>query len=67
MERTAREFYAIGALPKVIGAIDCTHIPIKSPGIYLLQTFCQSQLYMSFYIKFYFQEAKMLKITETEN
>lgn len=32
MERTATDFYALSAFPKVIGAIDCTHVPIKSPG-----------------------------------
>ncbi|KAL0829807.1 hypothetical protein ABMA28_003290 [Loxostege sticticalis] len=32
IERTATEFYELSAFPKVIGAIDCTHIPIKSPG-----------------------------------
>lgn len=34
IERTATEFYELSAFPKVIGAIDCTHIPIKSPGIF---------------------------------
>ncbi|XP_048481408.1 putative nuclease HARBI1 [Plutella xylostella] len=32
MEKTATRFYEISAFPKVVGAIDCTHIPIKSPG-----------------------------------
>nr|XP_049706930.1 putative nuclease HARBI1 [Helicoverpa armigera] len=32
METEAKKFYEICAFPKVIGTIDCTHIPIKSPG-----------------------------------
>ena len=27
-----RQFYAMHGFPKVIGAIDCTHIPISNPG-----------------------------------
>lgn len=38
MERTATEFYGLSAFPKVIGAIDCTHVPIKSPGKYLTRS-----------------------------
>ncbi|XP_018392760.1 PREDICTED: putative nuclease HARBI1 [Cyphomyrmex costatus] len=30
--RTQRNFFNIAAFPKVIGAIDCTHIRIQSPG-----------------------------------
>ncbi|XP_051164287.1 putative nuclease HARBI1 [Leptopilina boulardi] len=30
--RTQAGFYRIASFPKVIGAIDCTHIKIKSPG-----------------------------------
>lgn len=29
---TKQQFYLINQFPGVIGAIDCTHIPIKSPG-----------------------------------
>lgn len=29
---TASEFYTIAKFPKVIGAVDCTHIKIQSPG-----------------------------------
>lgn len=32
METEAKKFYEISAFPKVIGTIDCTHIPINSPG-----------------------------------
>ncbi|XP_013136962.1 PREDICTED: putative nuclease HARBI1 [Papilio polytes] len=32
MEYEARKFYEICAFPKTIGAIDCTHIAIESPG-----------------------------------
>ncbi|XP_045453155.1 putative nuclease HARBI1 [Melitaea cinxia] len=32
IEKVATNFYELSAFPKVIGAIDCTHIPIKSPG-----------------------------------
>jgi hypothetical protein len=30
--QTMREFYAIAQFPGVLGTIDCTHIPIMSPG-----------------------------------
>lgn len=30
----AHEFYGIAGMPRIIGAVDCTHIKIKSPGRY---------------------------------
>lgn len=32
-EETCQEFYNIAKFPRVIGAIDCTHVKIQSPGI----------------------------------
>lgn len=33
--RHAKEgFYSIARFPRVIGAIDCTHVKIQSPGMY---------------------------------
>lgn len=32
MHQTFNEFYQIAKFPKVIGAIDCTHVRIQSPG-----------------------------------
>ncbi|CAI6360995.1 unnamed protein product [Macrosiphum euphorbiae] len=32
LQDTKEQFYLIGEFPGVIGAIDCTHVPIKSPG-----------------------------------
>ena len=32
MEQTCSDFYAICRFPKCIGALDCTHVKIKSPG-----------------------------------
>jgi len=29
---TVHDFYAIAAFPGVLGAVDCTHVPIQSPG-----------------------------------
>lgn len=36
------DFYKIARFPKVIGAIDCSHIPIQSPGKY--RTFLTTSL-----------------------
>ena len=30
--RTMQQFYAASGMPGVLGAIDCTHVPIQSPG-----------------------------------
>ena len=30
--QTMKEFYAIALFPGVLGTIDCTHVPISSPG-----------------------------------
>jgi hypothetical protein len=30
--QTMREFYAIAQFPGVLGSIDCTHVPMQSPG-----------------------------------
>ncbi|KAK3920195.1 Putative nuclease [Frankliniella fusca] len=32
LKRTQLEFHKIARFPKVIGAVDCTHVKIKSPG-----------------------------------
>eukprot|EP00102_Acyrthosiphon_pisum_P019459 XP_016656669.1 PREDICTED: putative nuclease HARBI1 [Acyrthosiphon pisum] len=32
LQDTKEQFYLIGEFPGVIGAVDCTHVPIKSPG-----------------------------------
>ncbi|KAJ8889485.1 hypothetical protein PR048_008984 [Dryococelus australis] len=31
-EKVIRDFYQIAGYPKVLGALDCTHVPVKSPG-----------------------------------
>ncbi|XP_047740639.1 putative nuclease HARBI1 [Hyalella azteca] len=31
LQQTMRDFHAIAGFPRVIGAIDCSHIPIKAP------------------------------------
>lgn len=36
MRRTQAGFYRIARFPKVIGAIDCTHVKIKSPGTFII-------------------------------
>lgn len=35
--QAAMDFYRISSFPRVLGAIDCTHIRMKSPGIYVMQ------------------------------
>lgn len=32
INQTQQGFYRIASFPRVVGAIDCTHVPIKSPG-----------------------------------
>ena len=40
IENAKIKFYAKASLPKCIGAIDCTHIKILSPGSYFEYFFC---------------------------
>nr|XP_026488745.1 putative nuclease HARBI1 [Vanessa tameamea] len=35
----ANDFYSIAGFPRILGAIDCTHIKINSPGGYQAETF----------------------------
>lgn len=39
LREVQQQFYDIARFPRLIGAIDCTHVPIKSPGIYIV-IFC---------------------------
>lgn len=55
--RTQRNFYNIAAFPKVIGAIDCTHIKIQSPGMLLCSIcfikvlfFCLKHVYVCVFV-----------------
>lgn len=34
-EQAKRQFYQIARFPKVIGAVDCTHVKIQSPGEFM--------------------------------
>jgi len=42
-----REFYAIAQFPGVLGSIDCTHIPILSPGGELAEIYRNRKGYFS--------------------
>lgn len=43
-------FYRLARFPKVIGALDCTHIPIQSPGIFMnINKFTYVHLYINMY------------------
>nr|CAH7733531.1 unnamed protein product [Callosobruchus chinensis] len=44
VKRAQTEFYNTVSFPRVVGAIDCTHVKIKSPGIfdYILYVSCMS-------------------------
>jgi len=45
--QTMREFYAIAQFPGVLGTIDCTHIPISSPGGDLAEIYRNRKGYFS--------------------
>lgn len=45
--QTMREFYAIAQFPGVLGAIDCTHVPIISPGGDLAELYRNRKGYFS--------------------
>lgn len=33
---TVMDFYRIAKFPRVIAALDCTHVKIQSPGLYMM-------------------------------
>jgi hypothetical protein len=33
-------FYSIARFPRVVGALDCTHVKIKSPGKVIFYKYC---------------------------
>jgi len=35
IQNIKKDFYSISKFPKVVGALDCTHVKIQSPGMYL--------------------------------
>ncbi|XP_050517180.1 putative nuclease HARBI1 [Diabrotica virgifera virgifera] len=45
--KNQRLFYAIANFPKVTGCIDCTHIPIKSPGGNMAEVYRNRKRYFS--------------------
>lgn len=45
--KVAQDFYRIGRFPGVVGAIDCSHIPITSPGGDNAETFRNRKGYFS--------------------
>lgn len=47
IRKTQMEFYNIAKFPKVVGALDCTHIKIISPGGNHAETFRNRKAYMS--------------------
>ncbi|CAH0730588.1 unnamed protein product, partial [Brenthis ino] len=47
IRKTQLDFYNIARFPKVIGALDCTHIKIISPGGSHAETFRNRKGYMS--------------------
>jgi len=44
---TVRDFYAIAAFPGVLGAVDCMHVPIQSPGGNHAELFRNRKVYFS--------------------
>lgn len=40
LKNIKKDFYAIAKFPKVVGALDCTHVKIQSPGEYLHYNYC---------------------------
>ena len=49
--QTMREFYSISQFPGVLGCIDCTHIPILSPGNDLAEIYRNRKGYFSLNIQ----------------
>lgn len=51
MRQTSNEFYAISRFPTCIGAIDCTHVRIQSPGGNNAETYRNRKGFFSFNVQ----------------
>lgn len=45
IQNIKKDFYNIAKFPKVVGALDCTHVKIQSPGMYLHNNYYLSSSY----------------------
>mgnify|MGYP005983876441 CR=1 FL=1 len=48
MSENQRNFFSISGFPKVVGAIDCTHVKIQSPGNVFHIFYLNFQLFVNF-------------------
>jgi len=65
IRRTQTNFYRIARFPRVVGALDCTHIKIQSPGEERKDGMVMSRddvrAWKSFKMKIYLREGTMLR------
>lgn len=47
LSEAINDYYEISRFPKVVGTVDCTHVPILSPGIFQTYLTLEAQSYMA--------------------
>lgn len=62
IQNIKKDFYNIAKFPKVVGALDCTHVKIQSPGMYLHNNYYLSSSYYKLRIILFYRWIKCRNI-----
>lgn len=63
-EDAAAEFYALARFPRTIGAIDCTHVKLQSPGGNLVRVYLCAKVFQKINFSMFYPFSRKFSVTE---